>query len=215
MDELLVNNKNKNKNKNEIHNNNNNNKQFNRTIERISNGRRDYEGSMVSFKGVALVDTWHWSRFLDLGKTEAVIINSGAWFSPFFGFNIGSGSVAGSGDDVFEKTLWMNAPIIAHLIKNESIPVFWVCLPPVDERRREWDWHRFKYRNQVAKKVLTPLGVTFIDFWKGLHERYLYDPTATVDLLHWRGPAYLSVPHFLNRFIFHSLAINSSKKKRM
>lgn len=181
----------------------------NNSTSSLTDGKGINTRNKVSFRGVALVDDWHWCRFLNLNQTAAIVINSGAWFSPFFGFTVGSGP--GSGDDYFENTLQMNAPIIRYLIETESISVAWLVLPPTDTRREEWDWHRFRHRNRIAKKILEPLGVIFIDFWNVALARYIHDTTATVDLLHWRGPAYLSFPHFLNRLIFHALALSTQR----
>ena len=83
-------------------------------------------------------------------------------------------------------------PVFQSLKINHSIEVFWLGLPPhnvdltkMNETDYGYEWIHFEEKNAIAKSVLEPYGVTFIDTHALLERRKRLDPRISADGLHW------------------------------
>lgn len=105
----------------------------------------------------------------------------------------------------YKETLLQIIPIIRSYIEK-GIIVIWFCLPPSDPKFKQYAWDEFNNRNEIAKKLLEPEKVLIYNPNNATYSRYITDPSASVDLLHWRGPGITTIPSFISRTLLHMIA---------
>ena len=145
---------------------------------------------------------FHWKWVIDTNDTGIIIFNTGAWYSPFFGFGT---SIEGT--KKYKETLHHIIPMVRSYIKS-GITVIWFCLPPAQPRLTEYGWDEFVHRNEIAKSLLEREKVLVYSPNNATYYRYISDPSASVDLLHWRGPGMTTIPNYITRTLLHTLAIH-------
>jgi hypothetical protein len=143
---------------------------------------------------------YHWKWAVDINDTGVIIMNGGAWYSPVFGFGA---SIQGT--KKYKETLLHIIPIIRSYI-NSGIIVIWFVLPPAQPLLKEYGWDEFVHRNEIAKGLLEPEKVLIYNPNNATYLRYISDPSASFDLLHWRGPGITSIPNYISRTLLHMLA---------
>ena len=73
-----------------------------------------------------------------------------------------------------------------------GIDVFWIGLPPHNQDIKTavaedygYEWLLFDEKDRIAKSILEPYGVTFIEQGSLLKRRKKLDPSISPDGLHW------------------------------
>jgi hypothetical protein len=139
--------------------------------------------------------------------TFAIIIGVGSWYNNFKGIN---DSIV-----VFQESLNMVIPILHQVQKKYNVQIYWHGLPPMFQESASYDfyaqfynWNGFLMIDSIAQNVMEANGFKFINVAKLLGERKKKDFDCGADALHWCNPGLQSGPNFINRIIFHSLAIN-------
>ena len=143
--------------------------------------RRD--GIKKDFKG-NLVDPTAWHRKLPKEDTLGLVINSGAWYNSFKGVMNSTATYA--------ETLHTVGPILQNLREMRNIEVFWVGLPPhifdlttTNSSTYGYEWIYYGEKDKVAKDILSPYGVTFVNTDVLTKPRKLRDPFIAADGIHW------------------------------
>lgn len=116
--------------------------------------------------------------------TTALIIGSGAWYNSFKG--IINSTVT------YTETLSVLGPILQDLKRTRNIETFWQGLPPhnmnlstANSSMWGYEWIYYPEKDALAKSILEPYGVVFIDTDKLTKERKARDPLVAADGLHW------------------------------
>jgi len=153
-----------------------------------------------------LTDTQTWHHKLPKEDIGALVIGSGAWYNSFQGIM--------NSTSTYMETLHAIGPILHDLNAKRGIEIFWVGLPPhnfnlttANASMYGYEWIYFEQKDAIAKHILTPYGVTFVDTNVLTKSRKLKDPGIAADGIHWCNPGADSIPTFLNRIIFHLLAM--------
>lgn len=132
---------------------------------------------------------------------RVLIINSGAWY------NYHKGLI---GLPEYEEMLHLLAPIVGNMVQNGRL-VAWMPAPISNDDKdmaNFYGWSDFDKYNKLAKFLLAPLGVLFVDNMEDiLHVRKLEDPRISSDALHWCNPGIGTIPSFINQVYFHFMAL--------
>lgn len=131
-----------------------------------------------------LEDANAWHHKLPQQDFSALIIGSGAWYNTFKGIM--------NSTSTYMETLHAIGPIFQHLKTTRAIEIFWVGLPPhifnlttTNASTYGYEWIYFEHKDAIAKDILTPYGVTFIDTNVLTKPRKLRDPFIAADGMHW------------------------------
>jgi hypothetical protein len=138
--------------------------------------RHDYKAYLNDPK------TWH-NRAAAL-NVSALIVGNGAWYNSFQGI-INSTST-------YIETLQTTGPILQYLRERHGTHVLWLGLVPpnvdvtkMNETDYGYEWIHFEEKDALAKSILEPYGVTFIDTNMLLKSRKKLDPWVSADGMHW------------------------------
>ena len=90
------------------------------------------------------------------------------------------------------ETLQTIGPIFKRLRDERDIEVFWVGLPPhglnlsvVNASTFGYEWIYYEHKDSIAKQILRPYGVTFVDVNALVKARKLVDENVAADGIHW------------------------------
>lgn len=124
-----------------------------------------------------------WIRMIS-NRTSVLVLGGGAWFNYYRGFFNSSA--------VYEETLSFVAPFLHDLIVHRGVDVYWIDLPPcwfegnLKNERVDYEWDGFSHKNTVARGILEPVGVNYLDSWPALIQRKQHDiGVADAGRLHW------------------------------
>eukprot|EP01032_Pedospumella_encystans_P025799 gene25799-29145_t len=88
----------------------------------------------------------------------------------------------------YMETLHAIGPILHDLNVKRGIGIFWVGLPPhnfnlttANASMYGYEWIYFEQKDAIAKHILTPYGVTFVDTNVLTKSRKLKDPGIAAD----------------------------------
>lgn len=111
-------------------------------------------GKRVELNVTTLYNNWY-TRIAN--DTLAVLIGAGSWYNWYKG-------VVNS-DAEYEETMKIISPMIYNLIHHRNILVFWLGLPPNENETvmGDFEWSRYRSKDEIAKKYLEPLGIIFLD----------------------------------------------------
>lgn len=148
-----------------------------------------------------------WLRRIPVG-TDILILGAGTWYNFYRGY-INSSLT-------YTETIQFIAPILRYLVVTKGVDVYWLDLPPYvapDEGEGKenpfYEWDKFEWKNRVAEKLLSAVGVKFIDSWSALHQRKQADiAVSDSGHLHWCTPGAFSVPAFLFHSVLHLHAVS-------
>lgn len=154
-----------------------------------------------------------WQAFLTLphtwpnrlpSDTVALVIGGGTWYNGFKGIFDSAAA--------FLETVTLMKPVLHSMIHDRNITVFWQGLVPMIPEHLEannltfmYEWAFFDDKDRVARSVLEPIGVNFINVSALTKERKQRDPAGNADPIHWCSPGLHSVPAMVNHVIFHVL----------
>lgn len=134
--------------------------------------------------GLYLQDTEAWHHKLPVQDTAAIVMGSGAWYNAFKGVI--------NSTETYAETLRAVGPILQDLKSTRDIDVFWVGLPPhifntttTNQSTYGYEWIFFSDKDAIAKSILTPFGVTFVDTSVLTKPRKMKDPYVAADGIHW------------------------------
>jgi hypothetical protein len=126
--------------------------------------------------------TWH-NRAAAM-NVSALVVGNGAWYNSFQGI-INSTST-------YIETLQTTGPILKNLHEQYGMHIFWLGLVPpnvdvtkMNETDYGYEWIHFEEKDALAKSILEPYGVTFIDTNMLLKTRKKLDPWVSADGMHW------------------------------
>lgn len=126
-------------------------------------------------------EEWHHRLPTD---TTAIIIGSGAWYNLYKGIM--------NSTFTYAETLHALGPVFLHLQKTRGIDTFWHGLPPhninisvQNSSDYGYEWIFFTEKDYIAKTILEPYGVTFLDTDRLTKARKARDPWVAADGLHW------------------------------
>mmetsp|Transcript_2182 Transcript_2182/g.3429 ORF Transcript_2182/g.3429 Transcript_2182/m.3429 type:complete len:363 (+) Transcript_2182:94-1182(+) len=149
-------------------------------------------------------DTYSWYNRLPNENVSTLIIGAGSWYNAFKGLI--------NSTKTYEEMLHKMGNVFQRLRRERGTEVFWVGLPPVSLNGNlssslfSFEWKFFRDKNVMAKRILEPMGVHYIDTMGLTSERKRVDPAVSADAVHWCSPGKHSIPTFLNEIIYHILA---------
>jgi hypothetical protein len=142
--------------------------------------------------------------------TLAIVMGSGPWYSDWKGIH--------HSNLVFEETMKMISPTITKLIHKRKIIVIWQGLPPMKFDGyvpiSNYDWNHYPAKDSLARKILEPLGVHFLNVSNLIYERKFHDRNISSDGLHWCHPGVESVSAFLYQLILQIIVTDIMKQKK-
>lgn len=100
-------------------------------------------------------------------------------------------------ESTYEATLRSLSPFLRSLIKAGKI-IIWLHLPPFED-------HSEVAFNQIANKVLSPIGVIMINASTAVTDRIKMDNHVTIDGRHMSNPSHTAIPNFVAHVLFHIL----------
>ena len=125
--------------------------------------------------------SWH-NRIRNMNIT-AVVVGSGAWYNTFQGIMNSTAT--------YIETLQTFGPIFQNL-QQHGTQIYWIGLPPhlvdittMNETMYGYEWIHFEQKDNLARNILEPYGVSFIDTAHLLKTRKIHDHNCTADGLHW------------------------------
>ena len=116
------------------------------------------DGKRVEFDFSNIDNYWY---NLIANDTLAVLIGTGSWYNLYKGVS--------NSNEEYEETMKIISPMIYNLIHHRNILVFWLGLPPNANEtiKEEFEWSRYRSKDEIAKKYLEPLGIIFLDNMSG------------------------------------------------
>lgn len=137
--------------------------------------------------------------------TIAVVMGGGTWYNGYKGLIDPSAA--------YYDTLSKLRPILKEWITDRGITVFWQGLVPTIPEQlvslnvtELYGWAYFDEKDLMAKTMLEPIGVQFVNVSALTRERKRMDIKLNADPIHWCNPGVHSIPAFLNHVYFHLLA---------
>lgn len=125
-----------------------------------------------------------WHNKIAQHNVTALVISTGVWYNIFQGLM--------NSTDTYIETLTTIGPIFQKLLQIHGIDVFWIGLPPHNQDIKTavaedygYEWLLFDEKDRIAKSILEPYGVTFIEPGSLLKRRKKLDPSISPDGLHW------------------------------
>jgi hypothetical protein len=159
-------------------------------------------GTQTFFNQSYLHNPKYWPSKVKNSNTTSVLLSVGAWYNYFH--HIYQPLV------VYTQTLQKNLPIIHQLKFHHGILFYWLDVPPMPSCSEEWcqlfGWDLYEKFNFIAKKILEPAGVIFLNTSQFTRARKEFDSNIT-DLfhLHWCNPGDDTVPVMLMEMYLHLL----------
>ena len=94
--------------------------------------------------------------------------------------------------------------------------MFFVDLPPrLHGSKEEWEWGLFTKKNDLAKRILEPYGITYLETNDSLLKRINDERTASGEEflttgLHWCSPGPFSATTHIFNLLLHELTLSPS-----
>jgi hypothetical protein len=145
------------------------------------------------------------SRWIYDESAHLVVLNGGAWFTQYYLGCLNAEEL----EIQHEKMLTDLIPYIMRY-KNDGKIVMWFTLPHSVSARADYAHHTFKTRNEVARRVFSPIGMLFVDPYELMLTRIKHDPTVKCDELHFCGFGPKSPNVFEVQLILHFAAMSVS-----
>ena len=125
-------------------------------------------------------------------NVTAVMLGAGAWYNNLDGHDVHTYYSIAS----YIETLALLGPIARKVKQIHGAEVFWVGMPPVIIRPEDiaskgtsfyfkYEWSSYTEKNRLAKEILEPFGVHYIDVDMLTRYRKEHDWSVTVDGQHW------------------------------
>ena len=125
-------------------------------------------------------------------NVTAVMLGAGAWYNNVKGDEVHTYYSIAS----YTEMLTMLGPIASTVKQIHGAEVFWVGLPPAIIRSEDiankstsfyykYEWSSYTEKNRLAKEILEPFGVHYIDVDMLTRYRKEHDWSVTVDGQHW------------------------------
>ncbi|RYH16506.1 hypothetical protein EON65_29980 [archaeon] len=130
--------------------------------------------------------------------TSILVLGSGSWY------NLHKGLL--NSTHAYLEMLTSIAPRLGKFIAQTQTHVYWVGLPPSDSTLsylEAYEYSYFRGKDDLAYRILSEVGVQFINITQLLQDRKEKDQSIKSDHLHWCNPGAHSVPHFINEIIWH------------
>jgi hypothetical protein len=143
-------------------------------------------------------------------QTTALVMSAGPWY------NLHKGVM--NAPAVYRDTLERISPFLGRLVKA-GVVVIWLDVPPIvvsstNSVYHTYGWDLFPIYNGLARDILTPHGVIFLNTSRALLARKVAQPSVSRDGLHWCNPAPDSAPSFIVQAVLHVLAKRVLSLKR-
>jgi hypothetical protein len=145
-----------------------------------------------------------WSEALP-GNATALVLNTGAWYSPFHL----CGASVGATDGELDATLSLLLPLLAAWTAR-GVHVLWQDVPPMPDSggRPEFAWEALPRRNAAARAALAAAApdVTFLNTSAALGALRRLHPRLTSGGMHWCSPGPNSATQFVAARLLHAMA---------
>lgn len=143
-----------------------------------------------------------WPSKVLSSNTTSVLISIGAWYNYYH--------LMYQPLHMYRQTLIRNIPIFHHM-KRLGILLYWLDVPPMPTCYESWcklfGWELFEEFNQIARELLEPNGVIFLNTSQITKPRKDYDLNITDPFrLHWCNPGPDTIPELLNQIYLHLLS---------
>jgi hypothetical protein len=143
----------------------------------------------------------YWPYKVQTSNATSVLVNVGAWYNYFHQMI--------QPLETYTQTLQKNLPIFHHL-KQHGVIFYWLDVPPMPSCSEDWcqlfGWDLFEKFNLIAKRILEPAGVIFLNTSQITRSRKEFDWNITDPFhLHWCNPGDDTVPVMLMELYLHLL----------
>ena len=100
-------------------------------------------------------------------------------------------------------------------IHERGVTVYWVDLPPRLGGKEGWEWGLFSKKNEMARELLEPFGLTYLETGPALLRRIIDEKAVFGDEylttgLHWCSPGPYAAPTHILTLIMHDLTTNQN-----
>jgi hypothetical protein len=158
-------------------------------------------GTKIYFNQSYVSNPKYWPQKVKTSKATSVLLSVGAWFNYY---HLMYQPIA-----IYKQTLLRNVPIFHHF-KRLGVLFYWLDVPPMPSCNEAWcklfGWELFEQFNIIAREILEPAGVIFLNTSQATKERKDFDLNITDPFrLHWCNPGPDTVPELLNQFYLHLL----------